>query len=845
VVPLLVTDLDMPSGDPPEVVAIDDEPYLNPGLLGGNLLDSATASELAAHVAGGIPFGDAVAMSQFVTEVARLIDSESAPLDPAKLDREIENRTGVFNAAAVVHVESSVITRALLEELTELEHRSDWRETAAAHLVGVVPTFHATVRRSSPAAPVVLNEAQERVIEELRTAPLTVITGPPGTGKSQVVVAAVSNAWLDGDSVLLTSTNNAAVDVAVDRARNVTRSLLIRTGNKSFRDDLPLVVGSLLSDARTSIADEASSRRDLTIAAKERQELLATIAAKRSLEAALTAVCIAAEDGARRTWASAKPPDLPKSPSQILTSALRARRARFFGDRRRQRLLQLARAASSATIDDLIAWAQAEVEFLDGSRQVREITDRTGDDEEALLRVNTRCEEASCRATAAVARTLLVRHAGTISQVATARGGGPGLPHLLAGALRGARGWACTTLAIKPNFPLTPGLFDLVIVDEASQCGLAAVLPAAYRAKRLAVVGDPNQLNPIVSIDDRRLDMLAKAHGFLREELREARQDVGTGSAFTAFARVVGDEQVRLLNEHYRCHPVIARWFNEAFYNNSLDVLTDVTAFGKGQRGLVWIDVEGLAERGRFGSVRNLAEADVVLDCLQELLKEDASIGVVSPFAAQAGWIESEAIRRFGSDALGAADFTSGTAHRLQGNEREVVVFSTVVAPGISRRTAQWVERERNLVNVAASRAQRAFIIVGHPTAAAELQVHTIESLRRAALEGLEPPSAAWRIDSEAEQRLVEALHIAGFAPLLKWNEEGYVLDIAIVLGKRRINIEVDGDQHKDVRGRSRRHDIARDRVLRGLGWEILRFPAWRCLREPQQVVDEIAEGFL
>ena len=197
----------------------------------------------------------------------------------------------------------------------------------------------------------------------------------------------------------------------------------------------------------------------------------------------------------------------------------------------------------------------------------------------------------------------------------------------------------------------------------------------------------------------------------------------------------------------------------------------------------MWIDVEGLAERGRFGSVRNLAEADVVLDCLQELLKEDASIGVVSPFAAQAGWIESEAIRRFGSDTLGAADFTSGTAHRLQGNEREVVVFSTVVAPGISRRTAQWVERERNLVNVAASRGQRAFIVVGHPTAVAELQVHTIESLRRAALEGL-IPSAAWRIDSEAEQRLVEALHIAGFAPLLKWNEEGYVLDIAIGAGK-------------------------------------------------------------
>jgi hypothetical protein len=76
VVPLLVTDLDMPSGDPPEVVAIDDEPYLNPGLLGGNLLDSATASELAAHVAGGIPFGDAVAMSQFVTVGVNLSETD-------------------------------------------------------------------------------------------------------------------------------------------------------------------------------------------------------------------------------------------------------------------------------------------------------------------------------------------------------------------------------------------------------------------------------------------------------------------------------------------------------------------------------------------------------------------------------------------------------------------------------------------------------------------------------------------------------------------------------------------------------------------------------------------------
>ena len=42
--------------------------------------------------------------------------------------------------------------------------------------------------------------------------------------------------------------------------------------------------------------------------------------------------------------------------------------------------------------------------------------------------------------------------------------------------------WACTSLSTQPNFPLKSGLFDLLIVDEASQCALADVLPLAYRA---------------------------------------------------------------------------------------------------------------------------------------------------------------------------------------------------------------------------------------------------------------------------------------------------------------------------------------------------------------------------
>jgi hypothetical protein len=62
---------------------------------------------------------------------------------------------------------------------------------------------------------------------------------------------------------------------------------------------------------------------------------------------------------------------------------------------------------------------------------------------------------------------------------------------------------------------------------------------------------------------------------------------------------------------------------------------------------------------------------------------------------------------------------------------------------------------------------------------------------------------------------------------------QGFELDFTLLVENRKINIEVDGSQHIDVRDRQRRRDQARDRVLQGLGWEVLRYSAWRYLREP------------
>jgi very-short-patch-repair endonuclease len=99
------------------------------------------------------------------------------------------------------------------------------------------------------------------------------------------------------------------------------------------------------------------------------------------------------------------------------------------------------------------------------------------------------------------------------------------------------------------------------------------------------------------------------------------------------------------------------------------------------------------------------------------------------------------------------------------------------------------------------------------------------------------------RVDSEAERRLLNAMIIAGLSPLAKVDVEGFELDFALMVGDRKIDIEVDGDQHFDPNMQQCRQDITRDRVLIRAGWEVFRFPAWRCFTEPEIISEEIANS--
>ncbi len=841
------------------------EPEFNLAITASGIFDPSITEDISDLLSHGLPFGDADAFGVLAEQTADLLGLQIlSPLNARILESNIDRKQGIYNAAISVVAEwSGGYTSTLREELRRLQTRDDWATTAAAHLL--LDGFAQKEDKRPPseplAAPLVCNQSQEETLERLRRDPLTVVTGPPGTGKTQLVVNAVANAWLDGDKVLVTSTNNGAVDVAVERAeKDVSSGLLVRTGNRDVREQVPDRITTASAQAAAHRGNQAAARAQLKRVATERTQLMKKLARLDELDVKLLQVVEeqeelrqALKEAARTLWANASPPELSISSHEIEQRARGLLRTWLFPRFRARRFRRRLGCLETASLDQLVIWAQIDQRIAKLTSQLeigrakrQQLESAVGDPTTSVREADQKWADASLYAIRVDTATRISSGANRLALFGTIPVSSDRFRRVISNSFRYVRGWACTALTAHSNFPLESGLFDLVIVDEASQCSLAAVLPLAYRAKRLAVVGDPYQLNPIVSLSDGLLQEIATQTGFDNDDLRDRGIHYKDGSAYSAFEFVARPQTPVLLNEHYRCHPHIARWFNRTFYKGELTVLTDVSDTSQRDRAIYWCDVDGAAVRPATGSWLNRAEAEETVKQLRGAIESGyKTVGVVTPFTAQARLIDQIAKTQFGRDFLDDIDFVSGTAHRLQGDERDAVILSSVLSPGMSKSGARWIEKERNLLNVAVSRARRALIVLGHPLMG-DLGSPTLASLRVylrdevARNEGAGSPSAEFRTDSTSEKILLDAMQLQDLLPYGKLEVEGYELDFALLEQGIKLNIEVDGDQHLDARSQQRRQDITRDRVLVNLGWTILRIPAWRCHEEIDSAIEEI-----
>jgi hypothetical protein len=392
-----------------------------------------------------------------------------------------------------------------------------------------------------------------------------------------------------------------------------------------------------------------------------------------------------------------------------------------------------------------------------------------------------------------------------------------------------------TTAQAAQAIPLEPKLFDLVVIDEASQCTLTNLLPLLYRGKRLAIIGDSEQLPAIPTVQDTEELTLAK-----KFEVEPFLSIIGHASndvyAAAADALPRGRAGVLNLDEHFRSNPQIIGFSNRHIYQQRLVLKTDPS---KGRSlpigsGVHKQHVRGQASRGERGrSWQNVPEAQAVMGLIRSLHSNTGmqhySIGVVTPFSAQ-----KDLLRNLMETEGVASKILVDSAYGFQGDERDIIIFSPVVAAGITSSASKWVESPPNLINVALTRARQALFVVADFDYC--LQQEPSGILRK--LADYCNDVQTLRDTSPAELELFSWMIVEGWSPEIHPRIGDVEVDFSLRSKEGvRLALEVDGVEFHENRETT---DRSRDSFLQAQGWKVLRFPARAILETPYNVIAKI-----
>ncbi len=408
----------------------------------------------------------------------------------------------------------------------------------------------------------------------------------------------------------------------------------------------------------------------------------------------------------------------------------------------------------------------------------------------------------------------------------------------------------------------TPGVFDTAIVDEASQAGVEA-LALLLLAKRIIVVGDDKQNSPeAVGVREDDIARLARDH--LREfRFRdEFRPDT---SLFDHAERAFGN--LISLREHFRCVPEIIRFSNDLCYTDApLIPLRQAPPNRLSPLRTTFVN-EGSCE-GEGQRIINRAEAERIVETIRECIADEAYEGKTMGVIILQGHAQAEVIEKMLVEALEPKvreerKLRCGVPATFQGDERDVIFLSLVIAPNHSYRALTGPADQRRF-NVGASRAKDQMWLF-HSVRQSDLSrddlrwklLHYVSNPGQAGLDGVfeelerlerearrtprqmgeQPdPYESWFEVDVALQLLRRKYRLRP-----QYDAAGYRIDIVVEGLDNRLAVECDGDAWHGAE--EYEHDMARQLQLVRAGWAFVRireseFYANRS-SAVQQIVDE------
>jgi predicted RecB family nuclease len=240
---------------------------------------------------------------------------------------------------------------------------------------------------------------------------------------------------------------------------------------------------------------------------------------------------------------------------------------------------------------------------------------------------------------------------------------------------------------------------DLLVIDEAGQYSLANTIAASWQAKRLLLLGDPQQLPQVsqaihaAAVNEAALGWLMKGHSTLPPEYGY------------------------FLADSYRMHPKLCERVSKLSYERRLQ-----SANKAGERSLAHI-APGIAmvEVQHSGNrTESMEEASVVVATIQERLGKPwresrgeaerplapSDFLVVAPYNAQVALIRRQL------DAAGFTTVKVGTVDKFQGQEAPIAVVSMTASSSSEVPRGMGFLLNRNRVNVAVSRAKWQAVVI-------------------------------------------------------------------------------------------------------------------------------------
>jgi len=593
-----------------------------------------------------------------------------------------------------------------------------------------------------------LSAAQKQAHRDASDYCVSLLQGPPGTGKSYTIASIVLERFLRGESVLVVSKNEHAVDVIGDKIEKMfglSPNAVMRVGASDYHKRLKQYIDSILAgDNKVSLRPEAEQEiHDFSQQVEEFDEVFHK---RLALEVELGQFDLASSKSPRHLWAKLR--------------ALYYEHKGYADGSLYEMLLQVQDKHAerekllSEYIDDLFKHKVARCLF-DHKKELRKF--RKG----IAARSSARQEDIFSRINFSVLLSAMPI-------------------------------WLCSLDSLHRALPLIKNMFDLVIFDEASQCDVASSIPALYRAKQALIVGDPKQLRHVSFLARTRQEALAEACGLDYQALDISYRDESLVDLVEK--RLHSGRGRVMLDEHFRSTANIIHYSNQRFYNGGLRIMTE-TPHSKDDESLQLHSVDNAR---RLDGV-NLVEASAVVAKIREYVDEQSvipvrhrlSIGVVSFFRDQAEAIQNMLFENFTIDEISCHGLRAGTPYAFQGEERDIVILSCAVDRESGSAVYNYINRE-DVFNVAVTRARKRQLIF----LSARKEDLPPKSLLFEYLQ-LEQRRSSEREVAKEKNALVKVLsnnfsHL-GYQVLVDYSIAGIVLDVLLVLDGNTLAVDLIG----------------------------------------------------